>query len=78
VLEQRGCVAGFTNNCGHHVGFPSHDRGPVHQPGSRFPLQAGMIVTVGPGVYRPKYGGARFDDDVLVGPGGAEILSAKG
>ena len=38
-----------------------------------------MILTVEPGAYGPDYGGgARFEDDVLVIPGGAEILSAKG
>lgn len=79
ILEQRGYGAGFTHNCGHHVGFRYHDRGPVHQRGSRSPLQAGMILTVEPGAYGPDYGGgARFEDDVLVIPGGAEILSAKG
>jgi Xaa-Pro aminopeptidase len=79
ILEQRGYGAGFTHNCGHHVGFRYHDRGPVHQQGSRLPLQAGMTVTIEPGAYGPEYGGgARFEDDVLVIPGGAEILSAEG
>jgi Xaa-Pro dipeptidase len=78
LLEQRGYGAGFTHNCGHPVGFRYHDRGPVHQFGSRVPLQPGMIVTVEPGAYGSGFGGgARFEDDVLVRPGGAEILSRK-
>jgi Xaa-Pro aminopeptidase len=76
ILEERGYGAGFTHNCGHHVGFRYHDRGPVLQPGSRFTLKAGMILTIEPGSYGTGFGGgARFEDDVLVGPDGAEILS---
>ena len=41
ILEQRGYGAGFTHNCGHHVGFRYHDRGPVHQRGSRSPCKPG-------------------------------------
>jgi len=37
-----------------------------------------MIITVEPCAYgAPFGGGARFEDDVLVTPGGAEILSRK-
>jgi Xaa-Pro dipeptidase len=78
LLEQRGYGAGFMHNCGHPVGFRYHDRGPVHQHGSQVPLRAGMIITVEPGAYGASFGGgARFEDDVLVTPDGAEILSRK-
>jgi Xaa-Pro aminopeptidase len=39
-------------------------------------LQPGMVLTVEPGIYLPAEGlGIRIEDDVLVTPGGHEILS---
>jgi Xaa-Pro aminopeptidase len=78
ILEEHGYGKGFTHNCGHQVGFRYHDRGPVLLPDSLFLLQPGMTMTIEPGAYGHEFGGgARFEDDVLVTPGGAEILSRK-
>jgi Xaa-Pro aminopeptidase len=39
-------------------------------------LQPGMVLTVEPGIYIPSEGiGIRIEDDVLVTPGGHEVLS---
>jgi Xaa-Pro aminopeptidase len=77
-LEERDFGAGFTHNCGHHVGFRYHDRGPALQKGSAAPLEQGMVVTVEPGSYGAEFGGgARFEDDVLVTDGGGEVLSPR-
>jgi Xaa-Pro dipeptidase len=76
VLEEKGYGQGFVHGCGHHVGFRYHDRGPALQAGSISLLEEGMVITVEPGTYGKQYGGgARFEDDVLVGPHGAEVLS---
>jgi len=75
-LSRSGFGPGFIHGCGHHVGFRYHDRGPSLQSGSNQPLGEGMVITVEPGSYGAEFGGgARFEDNVLVVPSGAEVLS---
>jgi Xaa-Pro dipeptidase len=75
-LTERGFGAGFVHGCGHHVGFRYHDRGPALQSGSTAALKEGMVITVEPGSYGVELGGgARFEDNVLVGPTGPVVLS---
>ena len=61
----------FTHDIGHHVGLQ------VHDPHSDAPLEAGMVITIEPGVYLSEEKlGARIEDVVLVTPNGAKVLSA--
>ena len=39
-------------------------------------LKAGMVVTVEPGVYIPRWGGIRIEDDILVTRDGHEVLTS--
>jgi Xaa-Pro aminopeptidase len=50
----------------------------VHDPGAPDqPLEAGMVVTIEPGIYIPKEGlGIRIEDMVLVTVSGARLMSA--
>ncbi|MCS7024353.1 MAG: Xaa-Pro peptidase family protein [Bryobacteraceae bacterium] len=63
----------FTHGIGHHVGLEVHDLW-----NSDAPLEAGMVVTIEPGLYIPDEGiGIRIEDMVLVTPQGGRILSRK-
>ncbi|MBT3272719.1 MAG: aminopeptidase P family protein [Spirochaetales bacterium] len=75
-FAEKNLAEGFPHNCGHHVGFRYHDRGPTLIGGNPQPIEAGMVLTVEPGTYGREYGGgARFEDDVLVEQDGCTVLS---
>jgi Xaa-Pro aminopeptidase len=58
---------------------PTHPIGlQVHDVGSTAVLEAGMVVTIEPGLYLPEESlGIRVEDDVLVTPGGHEVITAS-
>jgi Xaa-Pro aminopeptidase len=61
----------FTHDIGHQVGLEVHDPHPYG------PLEAGMVITIEPGVYIVEEQlGIRIEDVVLVTPNGAKVLSA--
>lgn len=75
-ISGKGFAAFFTHHTGHHVGFRYHDPGFLLFPGESAQLEAGMVLTVEPGVYVPERGcGARIEDNVLVTETGHEVLS---
>jgi Xaa-Pro aminopeptidase len=61
----------FTHDIGHQVGLQ------VHDPPADGPLEAGMVITIEPGVYiGEEHLGVRIEDVVLVTANGAKVLSA--
>lgn len=61
----------FTHDIGHQVGLE------VHDPRIDGPLEAGMVITIEPGVYLAEEKlGIRIEDVVLVTSNGAKVLSA--
>ena len=73
-LEAVGLARQFTHGLGHGIGLDIHEP-PSLSKRMTAPLQAGMVVTVEPGVYIPGVGGVRIEDDVLVTETGARVLS---
>lgn len=55
---------------GHGIGSVVHER-------IKDRLEAGMVLTVEPGIYIKRYGGCRVEDMVLVRRGGAKVLSSS-
>ncbi len=60
---------------GHAIGLGT-DEPPCLAKGDKTILQAGMVLTIEPGLYRTPYGGCRIEDEVLVTETGSEILNS--
>jgi Xaa-Pro aminopeptidase len=61
----------FTHGIGHHVGLDVHDAADPNAP-----LEAGMVITIEPGIYIPEENlGVRIEDVLLVTEHGAKVLS---
>jgi len=72
--KAKSISSGLTHTLGHGVGLTIGER-PDLTFGNKRPLQRGHVVTVEPGVYFPKYGGARIEDTVAITPRGVENLT---
>ena len=74
-LRKFGLAKYFGHSLGHGVGLEIHECPRVSCKSTAL-LEAGMVVTVEPGVYIPHQFGIRVEDMVLVTPQGCEVLSA--
>jgi Xaa-Pro aminopeptidase len=74
VIEGAGYGEQFGHGLGHGVGLAVHER-PRASRLSEDVLEAGMSLTVEPGIYLPGEFGVRLEDLVVIRPEGIEILS---
>jgi len=75
VFKRLGLERYFTHSTGHGLGLEIHEM-PRLGRGEETLLEAGMVVTVEPGVYVERLGGIRIEDEVLVTSQGAEVLTS--
>ena len=87
VAEEEQHKKFYMHRLSHYLGMDVHDAGAYHLGGEPRPLEPGMVLTVEPGLYvaedsediPDKYRGigVRIEDDVLVTPGGFDVLTNK-
>jgi Xaa-Pro aminopeptidase len=85
IEEEKPYKRFFMHNTSHWLGLDVHDAGGYRdRAGEPLPLEPGMVLTVEPGLYIPAADdvpeplrgiGIRLEDDVLVTPDGAEVLT---
>jgi Xaa-Pro aminopeptidase len=70
ITDEKEAQSYFPHAIGHFLGLDVHDVGDYTQP-----LQAGMVITVEPGIYIPEESiGVRIEDDILLTKTGAKVL----
>ena len=74
LIERAGFGKYFGHGLGHGFGLEIHESVRV-SPVSDREFEAGMVVTMEPGIYLPGKFGVRIEDDILVTSDGNEVLS---
>ena len=74
VLRKAGLAEAFTHSTGHGVGLEIHEP-PRVGAGQTTRLQAGMVVTIEPGIYLAHRFGIRIEDMVAVTVSGGQVLT---
>lgn len=75
LIAERGFGDAFGHSLGHGLGLEVHEA-PRLSALAEEPLPDAAVVTVEPGIYFPGWGGVRLEEDVLLRPDGAELLSS--
>jgi Xaa-Pro dipeptidase len=74
VLTEAGYGDHFITRVGHGLGMDVHEAPSIHGDNNDL-LEAGMVLTIEPGIYIEGWGGIRLEDDVVVSKQGGEIMN---
>ncbi len=77
VIDRAGYKEAFLHSLGHGIGLEVHEYPYLRSKEAEdsVVLEPGMVVTVEPGIYLSKLGGARFEDMILVTKEGHKALT---
>ncbi|WP_353570620.1 Xaa-Pro aminopeptidase [Candidatus Albibeggiatoa sp. nov. BB20] len=86
LIETKAFRQFYMHKAGHWLGMDVHDVGLYKKEDQLIPLQAGMVLTIEPGIYIPQQAnvdpkwwniGIRIEDDVLITKTGCRVLTEK-
>jgi Xaa-Pro aminopeptidase len=75
VIKAAGYGDNFGHGTGHGIGLEVHEGPRAAAASTDESLDAGVVISIEPGIYLPGWGGVRIEDLVLLGPDGAEVLT---
>lgn len=80
IITAKGYGENFTHSLGHGVGLEIHELPVIRNadPYKNMPLEAGMVITIEPGIYLPGIGGVRLEDTIVITSTGHENLQEQG
>jgi len=74
IIAKAGFGPKFGHGLGHGIGLLVHEAPGVNAKSTTV-LQPGMVITIEPGIYIPKWGGVRIEDDIVITRGGHRVLT---